>query len=585
MKWIVVCQIALNAIEHDVFRDFLSLFSAQMVELLPAVGDTIRRWIMDTYRIRKDKLIQELSSDSVSLVHVSFDLWTSPNSYAMMAVVIHYVDVEFKNRTRLIALRRLRGYHTGENMSVLLIEVIKEYGFQDRLGYFVTDNAGSNDVCIDLVLEALQPNLSAVQRSHRRLRCWGHIMNLAANAFLWGKEPESFEEEILIHSTLQREQQEIESWRKKGPVGKLHNIVVFTKRSPQRRETWQAIKAGQGFNKELLRDNATRWNSAYMMIKRALEVKDQIIIFIAISENEREASKRIDGADVLTREDWRILSDVGQILQPFYDQTKRLQSRAVHGHHGSLWEAFPSMEYLLRHILTAKEDYEHDDPVTPNGEDDDNTARARLHIKTSLDNCHGKLDRYYQLMDLSPAYAAAVVLHPGIGWPFFDTHWKSPMQRQWLSDAKKAVKKFWETSYKNREADLQPGDSAEHPLLAETRVTRPHDRDALEEFMCPPDFYRPTPTRVNKDEYSAYIQQEPAPTPNPLAWWRENRTRYPHLSRMALDLLSIPLMSAECERVFSSAKTLVTERRHRMKADIIEACTILRHYYKEKAEE
>ena len=49
---------------------------------------------------------------------------------------------------------------------------------------------------------------------------------------------------------------------------------------------------------------------------------------------------------------------------------------------------------------------------------------------------------------------------------------------------------------------------------------------------------------------------------------------------MALDLLSIPLMPAECERVFSSAKTLVTDR---MKADIIiEACTILRHYYKEK---
>ena len=58
------------------------------MELLPAVGDTIRRWIMDTYRIRKDKLIQELSSDSVSLVYVSFDLWTFPNSYAMMAVVI-----------------------------------------------------------------------------------------------------------------------------------------------------------------------------------------------------------------------------------------------------------------------------------------------------------------------------------------------------------------------------------------------------------------------------------------------------------------------------------------------------------------
>ena len=102
----------------------------------------------------------------------------------------------------------------------------------------------------------------------------------------------------------------------------------------------------------------------------------------------------------------------------------------------------------------------------------------------------------------------------------------------------KAVKIFWETSYKSSEADLQPGHPNEHSLPAETRHC---DRDALEEFMCPPDFYRPTAMRANKDEYNAYIQQEPAPTPNPLAWWRENRTRYPHLSRMALDLLSIPL--------------------------------------------
>jgi hypothetical protein len=40
----------------------------------------------------------------------------------------------------------------------------------------------------------------------------------------------------------------------------------------------------------------------------------------------------------------------------------------------------------------------------------------------------------------------------------------------------------------------------------------------LKYFICPPDFCRPTSARANKDEYSAYIQQEPAPTSNPLAW-------------------------------------------------------------------
>jgi len=51
---------------------------------------------------------------------------------------------------------------------------------------------------------------------------------------------------------------------------------------------------------------------------------------------------------------------------------------------------------------------------------------------------------------------------------------------------------------------------------------------------------------------------------------------YPHLSKMALDILSIPAMSAECERVFSSSKLMVTDRRNRLMEDVIEAGECLR---------
>jgi len=76
-----------------------------------------------------------------------------------MAVVIHYCDKAYKNRTRLITLRRFRGSHSGENMTALFIEIIKKYGFEDRLGYFIADNVKSNDVCIDLILQILKSAL------------------------------------------------------------------------------------------------------------------------------------------------------------------------------------------------------------------------------------------------------------------------------------------------------------------------------------------------------------------------------------------------------------------------------------------
>jgi len=40
-------------------------------------------------------------------------------------------------------------------------------------------------------------------------------------------------------------------------------------------------------------------------------------------------------------------------------------------------------------------------------------------------------------------------------------------------------------------------------------------------------------------------------------------------------------MSAECERLFLSAKNLITDRRDELKEDIIQACTLLRHWLKE----
>lgn len=51
---------------------------------------------------------------------------------------------------------------------------------------------------------------------------------------------------------------------------------------------------------------------------------------------------------------------------------------------------------------------------------------------------------------------------------------------------------------------------------------------------------------------------------------------WPCLTQMAIDILNIPLMSAECERVFSAAGYLITSRRARIKEDIVEAVICLR---------
>lgn len=58
---------------------------------------------------------------------------------------------------------------------------------------------------------------------------------------------------------------------------------------------------------------------------------------------------------------------------------------------------------------------------------------------------------------------------------------------------------------------------------------------------------------------------------DPRSWWLQHQTDYPTLSKMALDILAIPAMSAEVERVFSSASLTITDRRNRLGEEVIEA--------------
>ena len=72
------------------------------------------------------------------------------------------------------------------------------------------------------------------------------------------------------------------------------------------------------------------------------------------------------------------------------------------------------MELLLAHIIESKERYNIlNNAIKPDPDSDDHAVDiGRELIKVSLDNCWGKLDEYYKILDLLSAYVAVIVLHP-----------------------------------------------------------------------------------------------------------------------------------------------------------------------------
>jgi hypothetical protein len=88
-----------------------------------------------------------------------------------------------------------------------------------------------------------------------------------------------------------------------------------------------------------------------------------------------------------------------------------------------------------------------------------------------------------------------------------------------------------------------------------------------------------------KDELEHFINDTPINLPKgttALNWWLipANQLAYPCLYRMAVDILSIPPMSAEPERIFSGARRTISWERYCLGAENIERGECLKSWLK-----
>ncbi|KAG7404258.1 hypothetical protein Forpe1208_v015706 [Fusarium oxysporum f. sp. rapae] len=65
---------------------------------------------------------------------------------------------------------------------------------------------------------------------------------------------------------------------------------------------------------------------------------------------------------------------------------------------------------------------------------------------------------------------------------------------------------------------------------------------------------------------------------DPVEYWVLKRFEYPRLSRMALDVMTVPAMSSECERLFSATGLMVTPLRNRLDAGTVGLIQTLRSW-------
>ncbi|KAJ5685107.1 hypothetical protein N7536_007726 [Penicillium majusculum] len=373
--FIVASRLPFMLVEHPEFRALI-----EMAHLAPAVpeiptGKTIRRHIQETVKQRQDSLLQLLPEGAK--LSIALDCWTSPFRQAFMAVTGYFLDQEWNYREILLGFEPLHGSHTGAYLSTTLLSALKKA----------------------ITSMELPSHIPAV-----RIPCIAHVIQLSLKELLGQMDanPRNDREEIEWADqggTAQHENRKIVE-----TLNKVRKVAVYINKSPQRRESFIGLQT-KAPKLMPIQDVRTRWNSTFLMLRRARRLQPTFDEFRA-QFNLTEMK--------MDKDEWRQVNYLLSITFPFFKFTSSLSATTD----ATIHNAFGIYNTLFTHIDRAKAQL----------------ARKEVGwnrvMKLALEHARDKLAEYYGKIDDIPGdlYAVGTILGPRNKLEFFlapewEKHW------------------------------------------------------------------------------------------------------------------------------------------------------------------
>ena len=540
-----------------------------LAEILPKAESSLSIWVMDSYLDRLPTMVTAIKS-AKSLINISCDAWKGDNKKNYLAVCSHFINKDYKQTRMLLGFPRVLGSKTGENEAEIIAKVLTTFDIDaTRLGAFTADNASDNDTCCDR-LEILL-GMDNGWSIHSRIRCIGHIINLIVEDLLYGDHEQSKHTKRLA-SVGDEEAYDI--WIQLGLIGRVHNLCIYINRSPERREAFSNLQKEMSLLKllVLLVDGGIRWHSTYQMINRIIALRDIILKW------QRQFVYDKKGVDIrpsfLSMEDFEMLEIWAAILKDFKQLCLEEEVNADMTSQGTVAGVLKGLTFIYDRIDTIERDIK--------------ALKLAPHLakpfEVGLREARIKTMKYLQLLEATNLYYAAVFLDPNWRLAYFEDKWAQYDHKSWYKKAEAGIKEIY-SEYCDKYAPSPslspspsptPSESIEN-LIIESRLT------AYSQFNRLSAKYMSKKRKASavEDEYTRYTKYwDPAEwqfIEDIIEWWRDHVTEFPILSRMAFDILSIPGMSAEVERIFSAAGRLITDARSCLKDDTIEASEVQHH--------
>ncbi|KAJ5318395.1 hypothetical protein N7476_004815 [Penicillium atrosanguineum] len=435
LTFLRVARLPFRLIEHPEFHNLIKMAqSAPSIPSIPSVK-TIRRRLQATGKERHQSILRTLPNHTK--ISIALDCWTSPFSQAFMAITGYFIDNDWQYREVLLGFQPLSRTHSGENFSAILLEVLIQHKIQDRvLAITIDNNLSLADVYFSSILANTilsSQSLSETTTTIIRVPCLTHVIQLSLNGLLGQMKANPTNETTEIRWTSERSQlSQVNARTKKRDItrtlNKVRNLAIYINASPQRRDAFSKLQT-DAIKLVPLQDVKTRWNSTFLMLRRAERLRSIFDPFCI----------EYDRTDLmLDADEWRQIDYLLWITQPFFDFTLELsKTKDATTHH-----VFKIYNKLFEHLERSM------------GHLERKKVPWKKTMRKALDAAREKLASYYKQTDTiqGDLYAIGTMLAPVNKFQFFSTNdWDDQWPEHYRKSFKKALSSYQERLYSQKD--------------------------------------------------------------------------------------------------------------------------------------
>ncbi|KAH6772411.1 BED zinc finger and hAT dimerization domain-containing protein DAYSLEEPER [Perilla frutescens var. hirtella] len=514
-RMIIMHDYPLHMVEHPGFVAFVQNLQPRfdMVSFNTVQGDCVATYL------REKQSIQRVVEGVPGRICLTLDLWSSSKTIGYMFVSGQFIDSDWNMHRKLLNVIMEPYPESDTAFSHSVAACLSDWNMDGKL-FSVTINQPLNDASID--------NLRALLSVKNPLVLGGQL--LVGNCL--ARSLSSIVQDALasVH----------------GLVKKIRDSVKYVKTSESREEKFIELKQQLQVpsSKTLAIDDQTRWNSTYEMLLAASELKE---VFSCLDTTDP------DYKDAPTVEDWRQVETLGTYLKPLFDTANLLTTAAAPTTNTFFHEAWKIQLELARAASS-------EDPF----------------VSTLTKSMQENFDKYWKSSCF--ILAIAVVMDPRFKLKLVEFSFSKIYGDESASYVKIVDDGIHELFHEYvalplpltpAYADVTNGQSIkpEDPL----GLGSASNGLGLTDFDA---YIMETTSQLSKSELDQYLEESLLPRVHEfdvVGWWKLNRMKYPTLSKMARDILSIPVCTVPAASVFDTVRKEMDGYRCSLRPETVEA--------------